>query len=54
MWPCACGPFSAGDAELTMRSLGTSTRILVANPQLASRLRTLDDVPTLPTLATLR
>jgi DNA-binding transcriptional LysR family regulator len=41
-----------GDAALTMRSLGTSTRILVASPQLASRLRTLDDLITLPTLAT--
>lgn len=41
-----------GDAGLTMRSLGTSTRILVGSPQLASRLRTLDDVTSLPTLAT--
>ena len=41
-----------GDAALTMRSLGTSTRILVASPQLASRLRTADDLASLPTLAT--
>ena len=41
-----------GDAALTMRSLGTSTRILVASPQLANRLRTLDDLAALPTLAT--
>jgi len=41
-----------GDAALTMRSLGTSMRILVASPQLASRLRTLDDLAALPTLAT--
>ncbi len=41
-----------GDASLTMRSLGTSTRILVASPQLASQLRTLDDVTAIPTLAT--
>ena len=41
-----------GDAALTMRSLGTSTRILVASPQLASRLRTLDDLTALPILAT--
>ena len=42
----------AGDAALTMRSLGTSTRILVASPQLASRLRALDDLTALPTLVT--
>jgi DNA-binding transcriptional LysR family regulator len=41
-----------GDAALTMRSLGTSTRILVASPQLASRLRSPDDIAALPTLAT--
>ncbi|MBR0993403.1 LysR family transcriptional regulator [Bradyrhizobium japonicum] len=41
-----------GDAALTMRSLGTSMRILVGSPQLASRLRTLDDLAALPTLAT--
>ncbi|MBM6596642.1 LysR substrate-binding domain-containing protein [Microvirga pudoricolor] len=41
------------DAALTMRSLGTSKRILVASPQLASRLgddvASLDDAPTLST-----
>jgi DNA-binding transcriptional LysR family regulator len=41
----------ASDAALTMRSLGKSTRILVACPQLAGRLRTLDDLAMLPTLA---
>jgi len=42
----------AGDAELTMRTLGVSTRILVASPQLASRLRDLTQLSSLPTLAT--
>lgn len=41
-----------GDAALTMRSLGVSTRILVASPQLASRLRDLDHLASFPTLAT--
>lgn len=41
-----------GDAALTVRTLGTSTRILVASPQLANRLRTPDDLLTVPTLAT--
>lgn len=41
-----------GDAALTMRSLGVSTRILLASPQLASQLRDLDHLPSLPTLAT--
>lgn len=40
------------DAELTMRSLGSSTRILVASPVLASRLRSLADLSRYPTLAT--
>lgn len=42
-----------GDAALTMRSLGASTRILVASPQLASRLRNLEHLASFPTLATL-
>ena len=40
------------DAELTMRSLGSSTRILVASPALASRLRDIADLARHPTLAT--
>lgn len=40
------------DAELTMRSLGSSTRILVASPALANRLRDLADLARHPTLAT--
>lgn len=40
------------DAELTMRSLGSSTRILVASPALASRLRDLAHLSRHPTLAT--
>ena len=40
------------DAELTMRSLGSSTRILVATPQLASRVRDVSDLGNLPILAT--
>jgi DNA-binding transcriptional LysR family regulator len=42
----------ASDAALTMRSLGTSTRILVASPQLASRIGNLDQLAALPALAT--
>jgi len=42
----------AGDAELTMRTLGVSTRILVASPQLANRLHDLTQLSSLPTLAT--
>jgi len=42
----------AGDAELTVRTLGVSTRILVASPQVASRLRDLGQLSSLPTLAT--
>lgn len=40
------------DAALTMRSLGMSTRILVASPQLASRVASIDQLADLPTLAT--
>lgn len=40
------------DAELTMRSLGGSTRILVASPALARRLQDLADLARHPTLAT--
>ena len=40
------------DAALTMRSLGQSTRILVACPQLASQVTDVEQVATLPVLAT--
>lgn len=40
------------DAELTVRSLGKSLRILVANPQLASRVASVDELAILPTLST--
>jgi len=40
------------DAELTMRSLGSSTRILVTSPALAGRLRSPEDLATIPRLAT--
>jgi len=40
------------DAELTMRSLGNSSRILVASPALANRVREPGDLAQLPTLAT--
>lgn len=40
------------DAELTMRSLGSSTRVLVASPALASGVRTPDDLAKAPMLAT--
>jgi len=40
------------DAALTMRSLGVSTRILVASPQLASQANEIDRLPTLPILST--
>lgn len=40
------------DAELTMRSLGSSTRILVACPALANCVREPGDLAQLPTLAT--
>jgi DNA-binding transcriptional LysR family regulator len=39
------------DAALTMRSLGLSTRILVASPQLASRIASVSQLATLPALA---
>jgi DNA-binding transcriptional LysR family regulator len=40
------------DAALTMRSLGKSTRILVACPQLASTVGSIDELATSPILAT--
>lgn len=40
------------DAALTMRSLGMSTRILVASPQLASRLGAVEQLQDLPALCT--
>ncbi len=40
------------DAALTMRSLGKSTRILVACPQVASQLDTMEQLASLPALAT--
>jgi len=40
------------DAALTMRSLGRSTRILVASPQIADRIETVDQLATFPSLAT--
>lgn len=40
------------DAALTMRSLGTSNRILVASPQFASQVAGLEQLGTLPMLAT--
>jgi len=42
----------SSDAALTMRSLGASTRILVASPQLANQIGAIEHLPTLPTLAT--
>ncbi|WP_323991083.1 LysR family transcriptional regulator [Nguyenibacter sp. L1] len=41
-----------GDAALTMRALGNSTRILVAAPGLAGRLQDIDDLSSVPTLST--
>jgi DNA-binding transcriptional LysR family regulator len=41
-----------GDASLTMRSLGNSTRILVASPQIASRIGSVEDLAAQPTLST--
>lgn len=41
-----------GDASLTMRSLGNSVRILVAGPQIASRLADVEGLASVPTLAT--
>ncbi len=40
------------DASLTMRSIGNSLRILVATPQIANRIGTIDDLATQPTLST--
>lgn len=40
------------DAELTMRSLGNSTRILVAAPKLANRISNVSDLDRLSLLAT--
>lgn len=40
------------DASLTMRSLGHSIRILVASPQLASRIADIEQLASLPMLAT--
>lgn len=41
-----------GDASLTMRSLGNSIRILVASPQIASRIGNVEDLAKEPTLST--
>jgi DNA-binding transcriptional LysR family regulator len=41
-----------GDASLTMRSMGNSIRILVASPQIASRIGSVDDLAAQPTLST--
>lgn len=41
-----------GDASLTMRSLGNSIRILVASPQIASRIAAIENLAGLPTLST--
>jgi len=40
------------DAELTVRSLGQSLRILVASPPLGSQVSSLDQLASLPTLST--
>ncbi|AOR80941.1 LysR substrate-binding domain-containing protein [Novosphingobium resinovorum] len=40
------------DAALTMRSLGRSTRILVACPELACQIKQVEQLANLPTLAT--
>ncbi len=45
------GSFSS-DAALTMRSLGASTRILVASPQIASQIGDVKQLTALPALAT--
>ncbi|MBB4837522.1 DNA-binding transcriptional LysR family regulator [Sphingomonas kyeonggiensis] len=42
----------ASDAALTMRSLGKSTRIVVASPQLANRIETIEQLGEVPALAT--
>ncbi|MGN6779734.1 LysR substrate-binding domain-containing protein [Rhizobium sp.] len=41
-----------GDASLTMRSLGNSIRILVASPQIASRIADIEALASEPTLST--
>ncbi len=40
------------DAALTMRSLGTSTRILVASPQIAGQVASIEQLAFFPALAT--
>jgi len=40
------------DAALTMRSLGKSTRVVVASPQLANRIETIEQLAQVPALAT--
>lgn len=40
------------DAALTMRSLGKSIRIVVASPQLANRIETIEQLAQVPALAT--
>jgi len=40
------------DAALTMRSLGTSTRILVASPKMANQVSSIEQLALLPALAT--
>jgi DNA-binding transcriptional LysR family regulator len=45
------GSFTS-DAALTMRSLGKSTRILVASPQVASQVAEIEQLAILPALAT--
>ena len=45
-------PSLTSDAALTMRSLGASTRILVASPQLASQVGCIEQLGSLPALAT--
>lgn len=42
----------SSDAELTIRSLGRSIRILVASPQLASRVGSVEQLAALPVLST--
>jgi DNA-binding transcriptional LysR family regulator len=45
-------PALTSDAALTMRSLGRSTRILVACPELADQIKQVEQLANLPTLAT--
>jgi DNA-binding transcriptional LysR family regulator len=42
----------SSEAELTMRSLGTSTRILVASPQMADQVTELERLSSVPLLST--